>query len=506
MNNTGGWPYAETVNEPAKEKAQTPAKLLISAAVFGAAFSYLFTNQSPGLNILLFVLLLYGFALVNKDLFVKSSFKEEKLITFFSAPVIFLGAYVFIGSTFLNALSVLVILIVMFVQYLVLSGNALYKWYQPAFFIDFILGGINRMICGIGHFLTGSVNGIFHSQSEKKKGAVIGILIGLLLLIIIVPLLLSADLWLSTSLSIIFAKINIGDIFLYIFLFLVGASMAAAPVATAKRSEYTGKREAKDFSDKRPIQGVTAGTVLSMISIIYILFGVVQFGYFFLPTKTMAYVLGLTSSEYAVRGFGELLFISCLNFAIIAAVLTFTKQKDGKTKGYIKGLCTVLVAFNFVIMASSHMRLAYYELSYGYTLARFISHSFMILLVIFNVIMLLRIYFDKVRLIKYFAVAALLYFCALIAVNPESWVVNNNIQRYNTTGKIDTAYMFTLSGDAVSEACGFVTANPKLYDEDTKAAVQDSLTYYKKAGWQSLNLADARAYEKLNVLAKALNK
>lgn len=490
----------QTIQKTHKDKAQTPAKLLISAAVFGAAFSYLFTNQSPGLNILLFVLLLYGFALVNKDLFMKGTFKEEKLITFFSAPVIFLGVYVFIGRTFLNELSILVILFVMFVQYLVLSGNALYKWYQPMFIADLVLGGINRMILGTGHFVSGSVNGILRNQSEKKKGAIIGILIGFLLLILVIPLLLSADPNISLAVSALFSKINIGDIFLYIFLFLVGASMAAAPIATARRSEYTGKREATDFTEKRPIQGVTTGTVLSMLSVIYIFYGIIQFSYFFETSDTMASVLGLTSSQYAVRGFGELLFISCLNFAIIAATLRFTKQKDGKTKGYIKALCTVLVAFNFVIMASSHMRLAYYEYSYGYTIARFISHSFMILLVILNVIMLFRIYWDRIKIIKCFAAVALLYLCILVAVNPESWVVNNNIQRYNSTGKIDVAYMFTMPGDAVSKACDFVTAHPDLYDEDAKAAVQENLMYYKKAGWQSLNLSDQRAYTKLKSL------
>jgi hypothetical protein len=500
--NTEGDLSASNMQWKIKEKAQTPAKLLISAVVFGAAFSYLFTNQSPGLNILFFVLLLYGFALVNRDLFLRSTFKEEKLITFFTAPVIFLGAYFFIGNTFLNALSILVILFVMFVQYLVLSGNALYKWYQPMFLVDLLFGGINRMFLGIGHFITGSVNSIFRSQSEKKKGAVIGILIGLLLLILIIPLLLSADPWISSVLSILFSEIRIGDIFLYIFLFLVGASMAVAPIATAKRGEYTGKREAK-ASDSRPVLGITSGSALTIISVVYVLYAVLQFSYFFEPSSTMASTLGLTSSQYAVGGFGELLFITCLNFVIIAAVLRFTKQENGNTKAYIKVLCTMLIAFNFVIMASSHMRLQYYEDSYGFTVARFISHSFMVFLLIVNVIMLIRIYWSKMRAIKYVATAALLYFCVIVAINPEAAVVRGNIQRYNLTGKIDTGYMFDLSGDAISEACDFLTVHPELYDEKTKIAAEEKYMYYYdniSAGWQSLNLADIRAYNKLKGL------
>lgn len=486
------------------ERARTPVRLLISAAVFGALFSYLFTNQRPGLNVFLFVLLLYAFALVNKAQFMKRTFREEKLISLFSLPVIFLAAYFFISGTFLNALSLLVILFVMFVQYMVLSDNALYRWYEPLFLLDLLFGGINRLFMGLGQFTAGSVNSIFKKQSEKKKGAVIGALIGIALLILIIPLLLMADPAVAVAVNLFFAQINIGDAFLFIFMFLLGASAAAAPVATANRGEYTGLRTAKDFSALRPVQGVTAGVALSMVGAVYILFGTAQFAYFFETKDTMAKILGLTSSQYAVRGFAELLFVTCLNFIIIAAALRFTKRKEnGSTQGYIKALCTLLVVFNFVIMASSHMRLTYYETSYGYTIARFISHSFMILLVILNAIMLGRVYLEKIKLIKVFAVCALVYFCGLVALNPETYVVRSNIERFEQTGKIDTAYMFTLSGDAVPMACDFFEVNPQLYDRDAEQAARDRYEEYARiesCGWQSYNAAEHTAHLKLREL------
>lgn len=487
-----------------KEKANTPAKLLLSTAVFGILFSYLFTNQYLGVNLLLLVLLLYGFALLNRTQFMKKTFRQEKLITLFSLPVIFLAAYAFIGSTFLNYLSVPVILFVMFVQYIVLSDSAFSRWYEPLFLIDILFAGINRMLMGLGQFIAGSVNGIFKRQSEKKRGAIAGILIGTVLLILIIPLLLIADQQIAAYVSLLFAQINVGDMFLYIFMFLLAASAAAAPIATAGRTEYTGERKAWDFAGKRPVQSVTMLVALSMVSVVYILFAAVQFSYFFETSETMANQLGLTSSAYAVSGFGELLFVTCLNFLIIALALRFTKQKDGKTQRSLKVLYTILIAFNFVIMASSHMRLAYYEFSYGYTISRFVSHSFMLLLVMLNVIMLARIYVDSIKIIKCFAVAALLYFCALVAVNPELYVARSNIRRYESTGKIDAAYLFTLSGDAVSETCDFIKAHPEAYDAEAKKAMQEKYHEYAHAqsrDWQSINIADQRALYKLRNLS-----
>ncbi len=487
-----------------KEKAQTPGLLLISAAIFGAAFSYLFTNQNMGINVLLFVLLLYGFALFNRKLFMKRTFREEKLITLFSLPVVFLAAYTFIGSTFLNALSLLVILFVMFVQYLVLSGNALYRWYQPMFILDLLFGSINRMLLGAGQFISGTINSVFKKQSENKKGVAAGILIGTVLLILVIPLLLTADPNISEQIRRLFSNIYLGDVFLYVFLFLFGASAVTAPIATAKRSEYTGRREAQDYAEKQPIQGVTAAVALTMISVVYILFGTVQFTYFFEPLNTIADTLNLTSSAYAVRGFGELLFVSCLNFAIIAVSLRFTKKDTGTMNVYLKILYCVLVAFNFVIMASSHMRLQYYEDSFGMTLARFVSHSFMILLVIFNAIILARIFFSKVKLIKFFAIAALIFFCAIVAVNPEAYVVSSNIERYKQGKSIDVAYLFTLSGDAISETCDFVKAHPETFDDGARQAMQKKLQEYGEIcnyDWQSQNLAIRNAYIKMHDLS-----
>jgi predicted nucleotide-binding protein (sugar kinase/HSP70/actin superfamily) len=128
----------------------------------------------------------------------------------------------------------------------------------------------------------------------------------------------------------------------------------------------------------------------------------------------------------------------------------------------------------------------------------------MILLVIFNAIMLARIFFPKVKLIKFFAAAALLFFCAIVAVNPEAYVARSNIQRYGQTGKIDAAYLFTLSGDAISETCDFVKTHPEAYDAAARAAMQSKYQEYARIcsyDWQSQNFAVRNAYYKMQDLS-----
>jgi hypothetical protein len=189
----------------------------------------------------------------------------------------------------------------------------------------------------------------------------------------------------------------------------------------------------------------------------------------------------------------------------MAVSMRFTKKReDEKPQVYIKTLYILLVAFNFVILASSHLRISLYEQSFGFTVSRFLSHSFMLLLVLFNLIMLIRVFTDRIKPGKLFAVTALVYFCAVVAINPEHFVAERNIARYEQEGKIDTAYLFSLSGEALADACDFVAAHPDTFSEDARQQAEwalDSTRYQVDTyGWQSLNIANQRAYDKLKAL------
>ena len=189
-----------------------------------------------------------------------------------------------------------------------------YGWDEGGFFIDVIFAGINRVLFGAVRFAGDSVSTLF--KGKKKSGTLIGVGAGLILLLIVVPLLVSADANISDMLGKFIDQLGLGDVLLYLFMFLLGASLVMAPAATALEPERTGMRKAFNIT-KSPIQAVTTAIALTMIAVVYLLFAGVQFGYFFAPQHTLANVFGLTSSAYAVRGFAELLFITCFNFLLI---------------------------------------------------------------------------------------------------------------------------------------------------------------------------------------------
>jgi len=183
--------------------------------------------------------------------------------------------------------------------------------------------------------------------------------------------------------------------------------------------------------------------------------------------------------------------------------MRFTMQRDGSKQPYLKVLYTLLILFNFVIMASSHLRMQCYEASFGYTVARFLSHGFMILLAALNVLILVQIYCSRFKAAKWFVVAALVYYCTIVAINPETYVVHKSIDRHMRGGSVDTAYMFSLSSSALPQVCDFVQDNPEVFDDTAKERAERALAWYNACdgrGWQSLNTADITAQHKLRQL------
>jgi hypothetical protein len=338
-----------------------------------------------------------------------------------------------------------------------------------------------------------------------------GVAAGVVLLLIVVPLLLLSDPNISGYLQLFFRFLDFGDVFLYLFVFYLGASLVTAPIASAKASELTGQRKTGERSESRPLPAVTPIIALTMLGVVYVLFASVQFRYFFLPYETLQTELGLTSSAYAVRGFGELLLVTCINFAVILAAQRFTALKDGKTPPYLKALFTLLVAFNFVIMASSHLRMQVYEMSFGHTVLRFLSHSFMVLLLVLNAIVLLKIFMPRVKAAKLFMAAALVYFCTVTAINPERYVACRNIGRYEQAAAagaeqdIDMGYLFSLSDSAMPAVCGFAARHPELMTDDLRSRAEGRLDYIRSQGssWQSLNTARISARHALENLLRA---
>ena len=170
-------------------------------------------------------------------------------------------------------------------------------------------------------------------------------------------------------------------------------------------------------------------------------FVAVQFKYFFSGTLEG----GLTYAEYARKGFFELLFVTIINLSLTTIIITFSKSVQGFVKQSIRIALSLLVLSSGVLLVSAMMRMVMYEDAYGFTFTRVLAHSFMIFLMIIFAYMLVKIWLEKLSLFHFYFIASLIYYVGINVVNIDKIVVDQNIIRYEETGKIDIHYLNNLS-------------------------------------------------------------
>ena len=193
--------------------------------------------------------------------------------------------------------------------------------------------------------------------------------------------------------------------------------------------------------------GLTESKILGWsMAALFGVFILVQFRYMFLGYASV--IEGYTYSDYARRGFVELIVVSLMSLSIVRYFQTKLKQESAK----LKLLNLVLFIEMLVLAASSLKRLSLYEQAYGLTIARLFAVVVVIWLVGVWVINAAQVtQFLKDRQIAGYA-AAWLGVVALgyMLISPSSFVLKHNFARYRSTGKLDGCYQKVLAVDAAS--------------------------------------------------------
>jgi hypothetical protein len=111
-----------------------------------------------------------------------------------------------------------------------------------------------------------------------------------------------------------------------------------------------------------------------------------------------------------------------------------------------------------------------YEAAFGYTELRLYVYVFMIWLGLFLVWFLIGLWRRPDRFALGALVVVMGFLATLNLMNPDAFIVRQNVARYWTDGKLDVLYLNTLSADAVPALVGAISAA-----EDTEGKVSSSL-------------------------------
>src|SRR5207249_3166352 len=127
---------------------------------------------------------------------------------------------------------------------------------------------------------------------------------------------------------------------------------------------------------------IEVGVVLGLLDLLFLSFVLVQSRYFFGGAATVAASPELTYSEYARRGFFELVAVSALVIPLLLAAHWLVDRRSPGNEVRFRWLAAGLVTMLFLIMASALLRMRLYQEIYGQTELRLYTTAFMLWLVV----------------------------------------------------------------------------------------------------------------------------
>jgi hypothetical protein len=157
---------------------------------------------------------------------------------------------------------------------------------------------------------------------------------------------------------------------------------------------------------------------------------------------------GLTYAEYARSGFFQLVAVAALVLIVIAMTTVRTRKATEGDRRIVKLLLGCLCLLTLVVLASALRRIGLYEDALGFTRLRLFVHGTIFWLGAVFALIILGGIVGSAWLPRAAIVATAVALLVFTAINPDALIAERNVARFEETGRIDTAYLRTLSADA----------------------------------------------------------
>ena len=138
-----------------------------------------------------------------------------------------------------------------------------------------------------------------------------------------------------------------------------------------------------------------------------------------------------------------------MTLAVIAAVIRWAPASTPLDRAWLRGLLGALAFLTLVIVASALTRMWAYQQAYGFTVLRlFVEVCELWLGLVYLLLIVAGARLRGAWLPTAIVASAVVAVLALAALNPDRFVAEHNIARWQQTGDIDRYYLSGLSADA----------------------------------------------------------
>jgi Domain of unknown function (DUF4173) len=479
-------------------------QLLVAAIAIGIVFQLLFVGQGNGVNAMIWTAVLLGSAAAVRRPDTTFDLADAWLPPAALVAALFLALR---ADPALVAFDVLAMLALTGAAVASLAGIAVTRRSVGGLLGLFVRGGVvaTTGATGLGpgaRSLAQDANGL---PGARVRRVAAGLLIALPIVGVFTLLFAQADAVFSRALSDAFSwQFNLGVLPVQMafaaFGAWVGAGMLVLIVAAGRRIHTD-----EPFVPPARLGGIEATVALLAIDALFAVFVALQAAYLFGGRDTLA-AAGLTYSEYAHRGFWELVTVAALVGGLICVLEAVVRDRG---RAY-RSASLMLVALTAVVLASAAFRLGMYQQAYGWTELRFYVVTAIVWLGFCLLAAAVTLATNRSRWLPHAAVLlGLVVAVGANVVGPQSFVVTQNVARAVDPSQIaaggrpglDAQYLGGLGDGAVPV---LLDALPRLSPAD-RATVAAALVARRDAilqqspdqGWPSWNLAREEARSRL---------
>lgn len=419
-------------------------KILIGALFLSLWQSLLFWKQDLGISVLLFTIPIIW--ITTKLL--KGNIKNKKALLI-SIPIIVLSSTYFI---FDNLTFYLINIVLIPILYLIMI-----IWAISDFQIKSIMYKIILMIFQPLNYIGDVIKTVLKEFNPKEKDEQIGekkeknnifkaVCFTGIIALIVIGLLCSADNEFAKIFSTIFKDINIfnvseltGRIIIIIIAFFYFAGFFMNML-----DKENGLKEFEKDEKAEKKESYTIRMMITVLNLVYLVFCFTQI-------KVLFTEQNIKYSEFARKGFFQLMIVSLINIVMILKANDKNLKETEKQEKYKKTMCIVMVIFTLIIIISAFARMTLYQQNYGYTRLRILVDYTLITEIILLIPTIIYILKNKIDLIKTYFVIIITMYCLVNFINIDKIIMKNNFNRYKETGYIDLNYLMEMNNSDLIE-------------------------------------------------------
>ena len=295
------------------------------------------------------------------------------------------------------------------------------NWNLPKYITAILRTILNSIACLFSPFH--DMASFFDAKKQEKSGKkdyffyiMLGIAISIPVLAVIIMLLCSADVVFENIIKSLFSfDISLTDI-IKVILLIVVVFLASYALLTA----LCKKTVKEEVSDNRVLEPIIAIIVTGMLSVVYLMFSMVQILYLFIGRMKLPE--GYTYSAYARQGFFQLLAVCIINLILVLACLNFFKDNI-----ILKIILTVISGCTFIMILSSTLRMIMYIKGYNLTFLRIFVLWALAVIFLLMIGVTIYIHFQRFPLFFYSVVITTVFYIGLSFAHPDYWIARCNL-------------------------------------------------------------------------------